>query len=1186
MSANPRSSVLQNRRVRVFVSSTFRDMIQDRNELMSHTWPLLRAFCRKRHVELVEVDLRWGISEAQSRRKETLKLCMDEISVCRPFFIGILGERYGWVPEEDSFTPDLVQEQPWISGCFGKSVTEIEIMHGVLNDPDVAPYSFFYFRAPAYAISGGRDFLPDDSKTAERQSALKEGIRFACAARKITVREDYAHPRELAELVLQDLTAAIESIFPLEEIPDSLAMQEQDHEAFAEIRRRTYVVCPAYFDVLDRHAEGSGNPLAVLGESGSGKSALLANWVQHWQQAHSDDFVFQHYTGVTPDSTAPSEIARRLIGEISKWTGSEDDLPSSQQEILRTLPLWMAKARAKAERDRVRCILVIDALNQLEDQNDAWHLGWLPKASLSGPLRLIVSTTAAESVQAIESLEWNRLNIEPLKPEECRTIITYYLAHLGKKLDEHHLDRVTSARASANPLYLRILLDELRVTGVYGRLDERLDDYLSSNNIPMLLRKVLQRYVHDYERDRPQIVGEVLTLISAARRGLSEAEILRLLRPPELPQLPAATWAPLRAALEEAMVDRSGILNFSHDFMRTAVEEEFMLPESLSALRLRLAEEFESQPISSRSCDELPWLLWHTGNRDRLRTCLLDMDRMIEIEKRDMLELMRYWVWLGEERTMGRAYMAQFRAWCRVPRSDHALAHGASHLAYFLNSAGLYAEAEPIMREVLEIVEQRLGLYHKDVAQHLNNLALLLKLRGRLDEALVLMKRALRIAVNSGPAHPNVATALNNLAHLVGDSGHVDAARRMMRRALKIDEAYYGPDHAKIATRLSSLAQYLNASEHAEAEQMMRRALKIDSLRLGSNHPVVAIRLHNLANLLFETGRWDDAEPMMREALRIDEIGFGAVHPSVALRLGNLAQLLQAREEYDEAEILMSRAIEIDQLCLEPGHPDLLADHMALGRLYQAENRLDEAEVVLRNVLEQIQQTGTRNDLRVANCLDQLGQVLFEGDRLEEAADLTGRALEIAEALFGEHPKTAIHLESHSRLLQACGRLPEAEALIRRALTIAESQMPPDPPVLAGRLRNLALFFEDQGRFPEAVSLLRRSHCVLEEYYGPEHPKLAPHLSDLARLLHASSAGNLTEAEHLLRRAWELNERSYPPGDPILVADLKAMARLLRDAGKLSESEELMRRALIIDIERYGKDSWIVTKDLEWLSQL
>ena len=49
-------------------------MKEEREALMSHTWPALRQFCREREVEFVEVDLRWGISEEQSNRNETLQL--------------------------------------------------------------------------------------------------------------------------------------------------------------------------------------------------------------------------------------------------------------------------------------------------------------------------------------------------------------------------------------------------------------------------------------------------------------------------------------------------------------------------------------------------------------------------------------------------------------------------------------------------------------------------------------------------------------------------------------------------------------------------------------------------------------------------------------------------------------------------------------------------------------------------------------------------------------------------------------------------------------------------------------------------------------------------------------------------------------------------------------------------------
>ena len=55
------------RQVRAFISSSFKDMIEDREELATHAWPRLRVLCQSRQVDFVVVDLRWGITEAQSR---------------------------------------------------------------------------------------------------------------------------------------------------------------------------------------------------------------------------------------------------------------------------------------------------------------------------------------------------------------------------------------------------------------------------------------------------------------------------------------------------------------------------------------------------------------------------------------------------------------------------------------------------------------------------------------------------------------------------------------------------------------------------------------------------------------------------------------------------------------------------------------------------------------------------------------------------------------------------------------------------------------------------------------------------------------------------------------------------------------------------------------------------------------
>ena len=56
------------RTVRVFLSSTFRDFAEERDLLVRTVFPELRRRCREREVELVDVDLRWGITEEEAKQ--------------------------------------------------------------------------------------------------------------------------------------------------------------------------------------------------------------------------------------------------------------------------------------------------------------------------------------------------------------------------------------------------------------------------------------------------------------------------------------------------------------------------------------------------------------------------------------------------------------------------------------------------------------------------------------------------------------------------------------------------------------------------------------------------------------------------------------------------------------------------------------------------------------------------------------------------------------------------------------------------------------------------------------------------------------------------------------------------------------------------------------------------------------
>ena len=168
----PRLSFKQ-RAIRVFLSSTFRDFGEERDLLVRKVFPTLRARLAERFVDLVDVDLRWGITEAEAEQGEVLPICLAEIDRARPFFVGLLGERYGWIPPTETYPPAVLEQHPWLEEHRGgKSVTELEILHGVLNNPAMAGRAMFYFRSPVYAKTPGGDFVALSAEDQAKQDAL------------------------------------------------------------------------------------------------------------------------------------------------------------------------------------------------------------------------------------------------------------------------------------------------------------------------------------------------------------------------------------------------------------------------------------------------------------------------------------------------------------------------------------------------------------------------------------------------------------------------------------------------------------------------------------------------------------------------------------------------------------------------------------------------------------------------------------------------------------------------------------------------------------------------------------------------------------------------------------------------------------------------------------------------------
>ena len=74
---------------RIFTSSTFTDMLMERNTLMEYVYPRIKEYCRERHgLEYQVVDMRWGVRDEMTDEHMTTKLCMNELAGCQKYSMG------------------------------------------------------------------------------------------------------------------------------------------------------------------------------------------------------------------------------------------------------------------------------------------------------------------------------------------------------------------------------------------------------------------------------------------------------------------------------------------------------------------------------------------------------------------------------------------------------------------------------------------------------------------------------------------------------------------------------------------------------------------------------------------------------------------------------------------------------------------------------------------------------------------------------------------------------------------------------------------------------------------------------------------------------------------------------------------------------------------------------------------
>lgn len=466
---------INNRVIRVFISSTFRDMQGERDYLIKRVFPALKEKASKREVTLVMLDLRWGITEQESKNGKVIDICLKEIDNSFPFFIGLIGDRYGWCPSMDE-VKGLEDQYDWLAQDIssGLSVTEIEMQYGVLRNPHNLN-AFFYLKQNSTSVEAEGAF--------EKLNHLKQRIRNNG---RYPVKE-YSSIEDLGRQITSDFTETLDRLYPEKGLTE-LERLRLPHRIYLNKLREFYIPDEEGFTFLDRFLLDDSRICCIGGKSGTGKSALFANWIKN-HETDSDYFVVYHKVGLGECGNNVVRIIERIDNELDSCSSK------SSKKVMVAIDGLFSSLRIKDQ-------------YALYDNYLVWNKD-IDKIIIIDPFE----------INDIEECDRFYCLAEHRGVDYWRGFIREYLKVFRKRLSGQQMESIVSNPLMRNASILRVFLDELISYGHYESLSQHIAELSSVSSSEEFYQKYLESLEQEYGIE---VVRPVLGCLSISRYGLTE----------------------------------------------------------------------------------------------------------------------------------------------------------------------------------------------------------------------------------------------------------------------------------------------------------------------------------------------------------------------------------------------------------------------------------------------------------------------------------------------------------------------------------------------------------------------------------------------------------------------------------------------------------------------------------------
>ena len=628
---------LSTKNIDIFVSSTFLDMHDERDLINSTVARKVNDILEPMGLRVNFIDLRWGVNtmDADEADRETLVLydCLETIRKTRPYFLALIGGRYGYLPSETAYRIALHKQKNEINTLDDepqKSVTALEIEYGALSD-------YLYFQKSIFCFRDNSSYDNMDTETHKlyidkdqsRLDELKNKINYLtelydlqaniisykCSWKNGHMTDFGDFPDILAQRIAELVQNEVDNVLDID-TDNEYAKHIANDKIICEELSLGYIRGPKIFqlsdgtvDLIDSIASvvTSENRIKLLiaDEMGTGKTTTLAALYKAFLNV-------QGYTPLIHFSRRDRSTAHMLkkwlfaLGTANNYS-VPDDIHVNVQDLLRRL-----HNTVKGKKEKI--IFFIDDITYLDDIFVLNNTDWL-----QDQMYLVATCNIKELNYTNIKKDYFTLSIPKDEDSLAQIISSFLFNRQHKTLSHNALTEIVKksnlvSEKESGIIWSIIVADELAKFDINdfrnineikeGRADEKIEKYqieyikkcpLSSDK---LLSNTVERICSQYEKN---FIHDVLSVTSLFSQGVPILYLREIL---------ADTWDELTfSAIRSRLsiyLDNSdwNRLAFSHESIRIHVLKNYNNAVSSRKTYNYLTKELNFAPNDDFLCIE------------------------------------------------------------------------------------------------------------------------------------------------------------------------------------------------------------------------------------------------------------------------------------------------------------------------------------------------------------------------------------------------------------------------------------------------------------------------------------------------------------------------------------------------------------------------------------------------------